>query len=175
MDKRTYMNKIWHKDFFIETDYKVNKHFFDSYFNDKWQDSNKLYSEYISNATGGKDMNKFFVQEIVDYDIKLLRFIKNIWNEFKIRPKDFRCNFFKVLKGGELPLHSDVKSKCSFVIPITENTGELYFDDGRNSESILYDSMIVLNTKKPHGVRPPKKDRIVFHMGIHDVEFSRLL
>ena len=63
---------------------------------------------------------------------------------------------------------------CSFVIPITENTGELYFDDGTEGDSILYDSMVVLNTKKPHGVRSPSKERIVFHMGIHDVEFEKL-
>ena len=120
-------------------------------------------------------MNKFYVQEIKNFDRKLLRFIKSIWNQFGIRPKEFRCNFFKVLEGGELPLHADVKSKCSFVVPITENTGALYFDDGNDSDSILYDSMVVLNTKKPHGVKSPSKTRIVFHMGVHDVGFEKLL
>jgi|TARA_B110000285_G_C15139519_1_gene629780 hypothetical protein len=169
------MDKIWHSNFFIETDFKVDPNFWDSYFNNKWEDSNKLYSEYVDEATGGKEMNKFFVQEIHDYDIKLLRLIKLIWNEFGIRPKEFRCNFFKVLEGGELPVHVDNKSTCSFVIPITENTGELYFDNGINNDSILYDSMVVLNTKQPHGVRTPSKERIVFHMGVHDVGFDKLL
>ncbi len=169
------MNKTWHKNFFIETDYKVEPEFFNDYFNDEWEDSNQLYSEYVSDATGGKNMNKFYVQEIKNFDRKLLRFIKSIWNQFGIRPKEFRCNFFKVLEGGELPLHADVKSKCSFVVPITENTGALYFDDGNDSDSILYDSMVVLNTKKPHGVKSPSKTRIVFHMGVHDVGFEKLL
>ena len=119
-------------------------------------------------------MNRFFVQEIHNFDRKLLRLIKNIWNTFGFRPREFRCNFFRVLEGGELPLHVDQKSKCSFVIPVTENTGELYFDDGEDRDSILYDSMVVLNTKKPHGVRSPSKERIVFHMGIHDVGFGEL-
>lgn len=169
-----HIKKKPNKAFYIETDYKVPIDFWTDYFDGDWQDSNQLYSEYLTDATGGKNMNKFYVQKIKTFDRKLLRLIKNIWNEFKIRPKDFRCNFFKVLEGGELPLHSDVKSKCSFVIPITENTGELYFDDGEESVSILYDSMVVLNTKKPHGVRPPSKERIVFHMGIHDVDFKEL-
>jgi len=34
--------------------------------------------------------------------------------------------------------------------------------------------MTVLNTKKPHGVKSPTKERIVFHMGIHDTPFSEL-
>lgn len=169
-----HIHKNWHKNLFIETDYKVPINFWDGYFNGKWEDSNQLYSEYVDEATGGKEMNKFYVQEIHDFDRKLLRLIKNIWNEFGIRPREFRCNFFRVLAGGELPIHVDNKSKCSFVIPITENTGELYFDDGVDSDSILYDSMVVLNTKKPHGVRSPSKERIVFHMGVHDVGFEDL-
>ena len=171
---KKHIQKKWHKNFFIETDYKVQVNFWDDYFNGKWEDSNKLYSEYVDEATDGKQMNKFYVQEINNFDRKLLRLIKNIWNEFGLRPKEFRCNFFRVKEGGELPIHADVKSKCSFVIPITENTGELYFDDGTDGDSILYDSMVVLNTKKPHGVRSPSKERIVFHMGIHDVGFEEL-
>jgi len=168
------MNKEWNKNFFIKTDFKVNPNFWKTYYNNNWQDSNKLYSEYVSDVTGGKNMNKFYVQEIKNYDIRLLRFIKNLWKTFNIRPKEFRCNFFKVLVGGEIPLHADAASKCSFVIPITENTGELYFDDGVETASIMYDTMVVLNTKKPHGVRSPNKTRIVFHMGIHDVAFEKL-
>ena len=87
------MRKTWHKNFFIETDYKVPTDFWNNYFNGKWEDSNQLYSEYVDEATGGKEMNKFFVQEIHKFDRKLLRLIKNIWNEFGFRPKEFRCNF----------------------------------------------------------------------------------
>ena len=47
-------------------------------------------------------------------------------------------------------------------------------DNGINNDSILYDSMVVLNTKQPHGVRTPSKERIVFHMGIHDIGFEDL-
>ena len=169
-----FIKKKWHEQFFIETDYKVPTDFWTPYFNGKWEDSNKLYSEYVDEATGGKEMNKFYVQEIHNLDRKLLRLIKTIWTEFGIRPKEFRCNFFRVLVGGELPIHVDNKSKCSFVIPVTENTGELYFKEGQTGDSILYDSMVVLNTKKPHGVRSPSTERIVFHMGVHDVGFENL-
>ena len=167
------MIKTWRKDYFIETDYKLDPSFWDSYFTGEWQDSNQLYSEYVSDITGGKDMNKFFVQEIHNFDRPLLKLIKKIWNEFGIRPKEFRCNFFRVLEGGEIPVHVDVKSECSVLIPVTENTGELYVDDGEY-ESVVYDTMTVLNTKKPHGVKSPTKERIVFHMGIHDTPFSEL-
>ena len=168
------MIKTWHNDSFIETDYKVDPEFWTSYFTGEWQDSNKLYSEYVSDATGGKEMNKFFVQEIHNFDRPLLKLIKTIWNEFGIRPKEFRCNFFRVLEGGELPVNVDVKSECSVLIPVTENTGELYVESGAHRDSIVYDSLTVLNTKKPHGVQSPTKERIVFHMGIHDTKFGDL-
>jgi len=167
------MIKTWRRDCFITTDFKVEPEFWDNYKTGQWQDSNKLYSEYVSDATGGKEMNKFFVQEIHNFDRPLLKLIKKIWNEFGIRPKEFRCNFFRVLEGGELPVHVDVKSECSVLIPVTENTGELYVDDGEY-ESVVYNTMTVLNTKKPHGVKSPTKERIVFHMGIHDTPFSEL-
>jgi hypothetical protein len=168
------MKKEWHSNYFIETDFTVDPNFWSKYYNNKWQDSNTLYSEYVSNATGGKEMNKFFVQEIHDFDRPLLKLIKNIWNQLGIRPNEFRCNFFKVLPGGDLPCHIDEMSKSSVVIPVTENTGALYFKDESYYEETVYDTMIVLNTKKPHGVKSPSKERIVFHMGMHDVLFSEI-
>jgi hypothetical protein len=139
---------------------------FRKYIDGTWQDSNQLYAEYMS-----WENNKFFVQEIKNFDVPLLREIKNIWNMLGIRPYDWRCNFFKVLPGGEIPLHVDVKSQCSVVIPVTENTGALYFEDGTE---VLYDSMTVINTKVKHGVKSPTKERIVFHMGIHDIPFEEI-
>ena len=168
------MNKEWRRDSFITTDFKVDPVFWNNYMTGEWQDSNELYSEYVSDATGGKQMNKFFVQEIHNFDRTLLRLIKQIWNVFKIRPKELRCNFFRVLEGGELPVHVDVKSHCSILIPVTENTGALYVEDDEDRDSIVYNSMTALNTKKPHGVLPPTKERIVFHMGIHDIPFGEL-
>jgi hypothetical protein len=161
------------KNSFITTDFIVDAEFWKPYMTGEWQDSNQLYSEYVSDATGGKQMNKFFVQEIHQFDRPLLKLIKSLWNEFGIRPKEFRCNFFRVLEGGNLPVHVDVKSQCSFLIPVTENTGALFVEeDGK--QSIVYDSLTVLNTKLPHGVEAPTKERIVFHMGIHDVKFGEL-
>lgn len=159
---------------FIKTDFMVEPEFWNNYITGEWQDSNKLYSEYVSDATGGKKMNKFFVQEIHKFDRPLLKLIKNIWNAFEIRPRDFRCNFFRVLEGGELPVHVDVKSQCSILIPVTENTGALYVDHDDGRDSIVYDTMTALNTKMPHGVLSPIKERIVFHMGIHDIPFGEL-
>lgn len=169
------MNAIKHYDFFIETDFKVDPEFWTPYFNEKWEDSNALYSNYLDNATGGKPMNKFFVQEILDFDRNLFRMIKTIWNHLGVRPNEFRCNFFRVLEGGELPKHVDQKSKSSIVIPITKNTGALYFEDDNNYDSIIYDSMVILNTLKPHGVKSPLTDRIVFHMGLHDIYFETIV
>ena len=148
---------------YIETNYKPKINL-KSYINDHWEDSNRLYAEYMS-----WENNKFFVQEIHNFDIPLLREIKNIWNMLGIRPFDWRCNFFKVLPGGEIPLHIDVKSQCSIVIPITENTGALYFEDGTE---VLYNGLTVINTKIKHGVKSPIKERIVFHMGIHDIPYG---
>lgn len=134
--------------------------------NGDWQDSNELYKEYMS-----WENNKFFVQEIKNFDKPLLREIKKIWNHIGIRPQEWRCNFFRVLPGGELPLHVDVLSKCSVVIPMTEMTGPLYFDDGTE---VLYQNMTVINTKKAHGVKAPTIERIVFHMGLHDIPFEKI-
>jgi len=72
------MNKEWCRDSFIVTDFKVDREFWTPYFTNKWQDSNQLYSEYVSDATGGKEMNKFFVQEIHNFDRPLLKLIKKI-------------------------------------------------------------------------------------------------
>ena len=127
---------------YIETNYTVDKEFFKSYINGKWEDSNKLYKEYMS-----WENRKFFVQEIKDFDRPLLRKIKEIWNHLGIRPKDFRCNFFRV----------------------TEMTGPLYFGDGTE---VLYQNMTVINTKVAHGVKAPTVERIVFHMGLHDIPFE---
>jgi hypothetical protein len=166
-----FKNKV--KNSFITTDFTVNPTFWQTYMTSEWTDSNKLYSEYVSDATGGKEMNKFFVQEIHNFDRPLLKLIKSLWNEFGIRPRDFRCNFFRVLEGGNLPIHVDVKSECSFLIPVTKNTGALYVEEG-TKESIVYDTLTVLNTKLPHGVEAPSQERIVFHMGIHDTKFEEL-
>ena len=166
-----FKNKV--KNSFITTDFTVNPTFWQTYMTGEWTDSNKLYSEYVSDATGGKEMNKFFVQEIHNFDRPLLKLIKSLWNEFGIRPRDFRCNFFRVLEGGNLPIHVDVKSECSFLIPVTKNTGALYVEEG-TKESIVYDTLTVLNTKLPHGVEAPSQERIVFHMGIHDTKFEEL-
>ena len=151
---------------FIETDYEPNKTLLKSYMKDHWEDSNELYKEYMS-----WENNKFFVQVIKDFDRPLLREIKKIWNYLGIRPREWRCNFFRVLPGGELPLHVDVLSKCSVVIPMTEMTGNLYFNDGTE---VLYQNMTVINTKVAHGVKAPTKERIVFHMGIHDTPFEEV-
>lgn len=150
--------------FYVNTDYNFNVDFFKKYIRNEWVDSNHIYKEYMTWKN-----NLFFVQEIKEFDISLLREIKKIWNYLNIRPTNWRCNFFKVLPGGEIPLHIDTLSKFSIVAPITENTGELYF---KNGPSILYTNMIVINTKVLHGVKSPKYERIVFHMGVHDIDFS---
>ena len=102
---------------YIETQYTPNVNLLKSYMSDHWEDSNKLYKEYMS-----WENNKFFVQEIKNFDRRLLREIKKIWNYMGIRPREWRCNFFRVLPGGELPLHIDVLSQCSVVVPMTEMT-----------------------------------------------------
>lgn len=151
---------------YIQTTHVPDVDLLRSYMSDQWEDSNELYKEYMS-----WENNKFFVQEIKKFDRPLLREIKKIWNYLGIRPKEWRCNFFRVLPGGELPLHVDVLSQCSVVIPMTEMTGELYFADGTE---VLYNDMTVINTKVAHGVKAPTKERIVFHMGIHDTPFSEI-
>ena len=58
---------------YIETDMKHDKEFFKKYINGKWEDSNKLYKEYMS-----WENRKFFVQEINEFDRPLLRKIKEM-------------------------------------------------------------------------------------------------
>ena len=47
-------------------------------------------------------------------------------------------------------------------------------EDNGEVESVVYDTLTVLNTRKSHGVKGPTKTRIVFHMGVHDVGFEQL-
>ena len=56
---------------YIETNYNTDKSFFKKYITGNWKDSNDLYKEYMS-----WENNKFFVQEIKDFDRPLLREIK---------------------------------------------------------------------------------------------------
>ena len=50
-------------------------------------------------------------------------------------------------------------------------TGPTYFDDGTE---VLYQNMVVINTKKAHGVKAFTVERIVFHMGLHDIFFEEI-
>ncbi len=167
-----------HRPFIIETDYASEKDFFKSYLEDSrfhWVDSNVLYEDYISNATGGASMKLFFVKNIEAYDLKLKKFVISIFRSLGIKSKDFRCDFFKVLPGGELPKHVDQKSLISVCLPLSKNTGAIYFENSQSKLELCYQKMIILNNKEPHGVRPPTEERLIFRIGIHDVSFDQLL
>ena len=160
-----------HKDLFISTNFTLlNDRFWDEYFTGKWEDTNKAWEKYVPPATGGVDMKKFFVQPI-NINSKLQDLVEEIFKAFEIKSYDYRCSFFRVLPGGGLPTHIDQKSKCSFLIPVIENTGHLEVEDGTR---LQYHSMVALNTLKPHSVGSPLRERIVFHLGVHDVLFSEL-
>lgn len=169
------MKKTFYKPFVITTDFTVESNFFDVYLSKgNWIDANILYEEYVSTATGGKPMKLFFVQEIKEFDRPLLRLINSMFNGFNIKPKEFRCDFFKVLPGGELPMHIDQKAKISFCLPIIKNTGYTIFEEEDVTLKIKYQNLIVLNNLVSHGVTSPEEERLLFRIGVHDTFFGEL-
>lgn len=169
------MKKTFYRPFIITTDFTVEPDFFDVYLDKgEWIDANILYKDYVSTATGGKPMKLFFVQEIKEFDIPLLRLINSIFKDFDIKPKEFRCDFFKVLPSGELPMHIDQKAKISFCLPIGKNTGYTVFEEGDVTLKIKYQSLIALNNLISHGVTSPKEERLLFRIGVHDTFFEEL-
>jgi len=170
------MKKILHNNFFIETDYLPDIKILHEEITDVWEDANIAWGEYISNATNGGNMSKFFIQEInAPYSDKIASIITHIFSEFSITSNDYKCTFFKILPNGDMPLHVDQKSTCSFLIPITNNTGALCVQNEIDYEEIIYNKMIALNTLIQHGVKPPSEDRIIFHIGLRDINFIDLI
>lgn len=168
------INKKYYPPFLITTDFELSRENFKSLLNKKgWVDSNILYKEYLDKATGGKAMKYFFVKPIT-LNMKILRIINIIFKNFNISPKEFRCDFFKVLPGGELPFHIDQTSKISFCVPLTENTSETIFKDNDVRCHIKYKNLVVLNNLIKHFVGSPTKERILFRIGVHDISFEEL-
>lgn len=164
------MIKQIHNGKLIETDLIVDPSFWERYMTDEWCDSTSKFGQDGLDSTGGKEHVKMFVQRIPEsmYDRPFLKLLSKIFKEFDIRPEKFICNFYKVLPGGEMPRHIDKLGNVSILIPITEITGPIYFDDFE----FTYDSMIAIDAKQPHGVKSPTKERIVFHIPLLDTKFQ---
>lgn len=170
------ISKKFFPPFIICTDLKADLKDFSQDYNDlDWLDSNDLYKNYIVTVTFGKKMKKFFVKELKKMSQSSLRLVATIFKSFNISPTEFRCDFFKVLPGGFLPYHIDQKSKISFCLPITKNTGYTHFKNESVEMKIQYQSMIVLNNKELHKVSSPTSERVLFRIGVHDVSFEDLL
>ncbi len=169
------IKKSIYSPFLIKTDYTINKEYFTEILKDPvWHDSNELYAKYVKLATGGKRMRLFFVKPLRNLNFPVLRAVNRLFKEFNIRPREFRCDLFKVLPGGMLPLHIDQKSKISFCMPLSVNTGHTFFEQDDIQLKVNYQTMIILNNQVSHGVSSPLQERLIFRIGIHDISFEQL-
>ena len=170
------INKKYYPPFLIHTDFGLNIDDFKNLLNETgWVDSNILYKDYLDKATGtAKPWKYFFIKPINTFNMQMLRIINIIFKNFNISPKEFRCDFFKILPGGSLPFHIDQTSKISFCVPLTKNTCETFFEDGEVKCHVRYKKMVVLNNLIKHAVGSPTKKRILFRIGVHDISFEEL-
>lgn len=161
--------------FVIETDYVGDPEFFQPYKDQMpWTTSKDLYGERITEITGGKWMDGHYIQHIDKYDMKLKRFVADIFKTFGVKTKDFRADFFLVKPGGVMHEHVDSESKVAFLLPLSPNTGPLVLRDGNARFMIAYQTLTILNTQVPHAVESPTEDRLLFRIGVHDVRFEEL-
>ncbi len=163
--------------YIIKTNFKINHNYFNNSFcfDEGWENSNFLYRDYISKATQGKSMKKFYVKPVKKMDVKSLKLLISLFKIFSIKPKNFRCDFFKVLPGGSLPYHIDQKSKISLCLPLTINTSFTCFKRDNDDLRIKYDSLILLNNLVMHKVTSPTLKRMIFRVGVHDITFEEVL
>lgn len=169
------MKKVRHNNSLIETDFVPDIDFY-SYITDNWIDSNIAWRREIIKATYDNSlMNKFFHQPLLKpYDKVFIDLLEYLQKEFNFKTEDYRFSFFKVEKGGSMKPHTDQRSKASFLIPVTNNISSLVVENKKDTIKISYKTMVVLNTTKTHSVEEAVTDRIIFHIGIHDIKFEDL-
>ncbi len=169
------MNVIAVDNFVLESDFRADPSFFDSYLDQtSWVDSNILYGRRISEVTGNKPMIKHYIKHIERYDYKLKKFVARIFKSFGISSRDFRCDFFLVKPGGHMPPHIDSQSKIAILLPLSPNTGPLICEDASVRKEYLYQTLTILNTQIKHEVLSPTEDRLLFRIGVHDCDYSKV-
>jgi hypothetical protein len=163
--------------FVIETDVKGDYDFFAPYMDQiEWKDTNQLYAEHeeYQDTMYGRQMVYHYIKHISNYDIKLKKFVMKLFKDFGVPTKNFRADFFLTKEGGSMPMHVDGMSKVAFLLPLSENTGPLVCEDGKDSLSLIYQNLTILNTQISHGVQEPSKNRLLFRIAVHDVYFKDL-
>lgn len=163
--------------FVIETDIKGDYNFFKRYMDQsEWIDTNTLYSEYVEyqNTMYESKPVYHYIKHISNYDMPLKKYLINLFKQFGVTTKDFRCDFFLTKPGGNMPIHVDGMSKVAFLIPLTKNTGPLICEHNSDKLELVYQTLTILNTQIPHGVSDPTEDRLLFRIAIHDCNFHEL-
>jgi hypothetical protein len=163
--------------FVIETDIRGNYEFFEPYMNQsEWTDTNILYDEYdeFHNSMRGRKMIKHYIKHINEYDMRLKKYILKIFKQFNIESKDWRSDFFLTKEGGSMPVHKDNMCKVALLLPLSENTGSLVCKTEYKEYELTYQTLTILNTQIEHGVYAPTKDRLLFRIALHDINFEEL-
>lgn len=161
--------------FGILTDVNLGMEFFREYFDRlEWTVTNFNVDSFEgeSENTDVQYLIKHIPPEM--HDIKLRKFLLGQFKKYGIKTKDFRCDFFMVKAGDDMPPHVDVDSEIAFLMPLNENTGTLGIKDRSGEVRIIYNNMFILNTKKVHWVEPVKEDRLVFRVAIRDFSYMDL-
>ena len=159
---------------YILTDVVPDVDFFSKYLNQmEWENMNELYSGHseYADAMAGQMAVEQYVKHISNYDMPLKKFLIKTFKRWGIKTRDFRCDFFLTKPDGYFPPHVDHMTKIAMLFPLVENTGVLKVD---SSPDIVYNKMLILNAQAEHQVCPPKKDRLLFRIAIHDFPFENL-
>lgn len=92
----------------------------------------------------------------------------NIVKYFKFDLPKGSCKFTKVLKGGEMPFHTDVYRNCILMIPISKDPSEIIWKNKKNDILYIhkYVCPTIINGKIMHGVPNTINDRIFLQINI---------
>lgn len=165
--------------FVIKTDIVGDLNFFQPYLDQmEWTDTNVAYTQYdeYHESMLGRPMVRHYIKHFdpADYDMALKKHIVKLFKDFGVPTQDFRADFYLTKAGGSLPMHVDAKTRVAFLLPLTKNTGPLVCEHGDERLELTYQTLTILNSKINHGVAPPTEDRLLFRIGVHDVNFEDL-
>jgi len=162
--------------FIVKTDISAEPNFLDEYMGQsEWIDANILHDEIIPTITNNKLMDKLDIKPIIEFNMKLKKYIALLFKQLGIKSRNFACDFYRVKAGGFIPSHIDSGSQISLLLPLNENTGALRCYDDDAMFEITYQSLIILNTQMRHGVESPTHDRLLFRIGIIDVSYEEVV
>ena len=89
----------------------------------------------------------------------------------KIGSQKFRVHFFKQQANTEVPWHTDINSKSSFNINLSDDSAPVHFEP----DIEIYYKCAILNVQIRHYVPPYPKERNLLKISIYDVTYDEAI